>query len=342
MITTQFYKGQGLGNQLWCYVVTRSIAKDKGYDFGIQSPEVFKGADFLNLDLGKTVLKNPTFHYQEKELLHPLNGADIRIYDEGLMNVADDTKIDGIMQDERYIAHRKDEIREWLAVKPEADFKDFASDDICIVNFRGSGYVSEKELLLPPSYWRHAMDHMKKIHPRFRFIVITEDPATAKTFFPDLEIHHFNIGKDYAVIKNAHYLILSNSSFAWFPAWLSQNLKYCIAPKYWARHNISDGFWCPGYSLTTGWMYQDRTGALQTYDECQKELKTYTSSHTNIYSGTTTYQPSLKNKIRENVRIFHTLRKESSTFRAVIDIKKMFLRRSYIRLRKLMNGDMLQ
>ena len=35
MIVTELYNGQGLGNQLFSYVMTRVLALDKGYDFGI-------------------------------------------------------------------------------------------------------------------------------------------------------------------------------------------------------------------------------------------------------------------------------------------------------------------
>jgi len=42
MIATRFYNGQGLGNQLWAYVVTRTIALDLGYEYGIMSPEKFR------------------------------------------------------------------------------------------------------------------------------------------------------------------------------------------------------------------------------------------------------------------------------------------------------------
>ncbi|MEN9913145.1 MAG: hypothetical protein RLY66_553 [Candidatus Parcubacteria bacterium] len=334
MIATRFYKGQGLGNQLWCYVVTRSIATDKGYSFGILSPEEFKGSDFLNLDLG-TPVNNTLAHYEEKRVNHPLNGADIRLYDNNLMNVADNTEIDGIMQDEQYISHRKNEIREWLRIKHESDCTDYANDDICIINFRGSGYVVEKELLLPPRYWRDAMENMRRVNPNFKFIVITEDPATARTFFPDLEIHHFDIGKDYSIVQNAHYLILSNSSFAWFPAWLSTKLKYCIAPKYWARHNISDGFWCPGYSITTGWMYQDRNGNLQDYDSCKKELDEYIAQNQVVYSTESdTFHRTSSMRIREELRIFKTLRDESSSLDALSTITSMYVRRTVIRLKK--------
>jgi hypothetical protein len=55
MIATRFYNGQGLGNQLWAYVVTRTIALDLGYDYGIMSPEKFKGSDFLELDYGNVL-----------------------------------------------------------------------------------------------------------------------------------------------------------------------------------------------------------------------------------------------------------------------------------------------
>jgi hypothetical protein len=56
MIVTELYEGQGFGNQLWCYVVTRIIAKKNGYKFGIKSPEKFKGKEFLNLDFGQKVI----------------------------------------------------------------------------------------------------------------------------------------------------------------------------------------------------------------------------------------------------------------------------------------------
>ena len=56
MIITELYNGQGLGNQLWCYAVTRVIAQKNGYDFGIMSRNKFKGSDFLELDFGKEVV----------------------------------------------------------------------------------------------------------------------------------------------------------------------------------------------------------------------------------------------------------------------------------------------
>ncbi len=296
MITTEIYNGQGLGNQLWCYVVTRVIALRNGYDWGIMHPERLKCLDFLTLDVGKEVT-GITTRYVEKGMFHPTTGADIRLYDPGLMSVPDNTKLDGVMQDEQYIFDYRDQIRQWLAIKPEFDCTDYASDGICVINFRGGEYMRHKELLLDKTYWTKAMNYMREINPAMRFVVITDDVNGARTFFPDLEVHHFSIGKDYAIIHNAHYLILSNSSFAWFPAWLSTNLKRCIAPLYWARHNVSDGYWSMGYSMTSGWQYQDRHGTLVTYDQAVEDFARYRKAHPDYFIARPEPRPSLLKKI---------------------------------------------
>lgn len=297
MIVTELYDGQGLGNQLWCYVVARVIAKNNGFTFGIKSPVKFKGGDFLHLDFGASVIggtgpeggppttlpEGITHYYAEQQLFHPITGADIRIHDDALMQISDNTKIDGCMQDEQYILPHKDVIREWLTIAAESDCRDFSSDNICVINFRGGEYARHSELLLPKKYWHDAIEHMRTINPEMQFVVITDDIKTAKKFFPNLDVFHFSIGKDYAIIHRSKYLILSNSSFAWFPAWLSTDLRYCIAPKYWARHAVSDGYWSLGTNLTSGWIYLDRNGDLFDYAACVEEFKAYRQVHQDYY-----------------------------------------------------------
>lgn len=324
MIVTEIYNGQGLGNQLWCYVVTRVIALDRGYSYGIKNHNKFKGLDFLNLDFGNEVVggsghegEDPytlpngiKYYYKEREIQHPISKADIRIYDKNLVNVPDNTKIDGVMQDEQYILHRKNEIRGWLQVKKEYDCYDYSDENICVINFRGGEFARHSEVFLTKKYWGDAIANMLKINKNFKFVVITDDVSTARTFFPDYDVMHFNIGKDYSIIKNAYYLILSNSSFAWFPAWLSETLKYCIAPKYFGRHNISDGYWSLGYNITSDWHYQDRDGKLFEYDECIKEFQNYIASHKDYFpeSDEVNYNfvPNTKTKYFIKRTIFYT------------------------------------
>ena len=96
-----------------------------------------------------------------------------------------------------------------------------------------------------------------------------------------MKAYHFDLAKDYTVIKNAHYLILSNSTFAFFPAFTSDTVKYIIAPKYWARHNVSDGYWASEQNIYSDFVYMDRKGKLFTAEECRQELEDYKAKSEN-------------------------------------------------------------
>ena len=120
------------------------------------------------------------------------------------------------------------------------------------------------------------------------------------------------------MIKNAHYLILSNSSFAFFPAWISEKLKYALAPKYWGRYNISEGYWNLGYNLTSRFDYLDRAGNINDYRTCQKELTSYIEKNKDIYSGGRTFKPSIIRSIQNNIHIFFTVRKDTSSLYALM------------------------
>lgn len=298
MIATEFYHGQGFGNQLACYVTTRVIAEDKGYDFGFMGLENLgdrrfngNGLYFMDLDLGKPV-QGIVNRYVEKELRLRANfsyhdstiGCDIRGIDQDLINVPDNTKIDGVMQGEGYFKHRKKDLREWLKVKPEFEVYDFSSDDICVLNYRDYSGPDCQAMYLTRDYWAKAIYHMLNINPDFTFVVITENPTEAKNVLPELadNTFHFDVGRDYSIIKNAKYLILSNSSFAIWPA-VTGDPKMVIAPKYWGRHNVSDGFWTCGYNLYEDWFYQDRNGVLYSYDECKRDLELYMLKNPQIY-----------------------------------------------------------
>ena len=52
-------------------------------------------------------------------------------------------------------------------------------------------------------------------------------------------------------------------------------MKYILAPKYWARHNVSDGYWASEQNIYEGWHYQDRHGKVFSAGECKEELEQY-------------------------------------------------------------------
>jgi hypothetical protein len=298
MIVTEIYNGQGLGNQLACYVTTRVVALDKGYEFGIMNPHKFKCLDFMDLNFGLPVTGGsgpeggpPTklpdgieYYFRERDIRHP-NGSDIRLDDPKLEEIKDKTKLDGVFQSENRIIHRKNEIKEWLKVKSEKDCYTYSNENICVINFRGGDYAGVADFFLTPDYWRNAIKRMLDINPNFKFVVITDDVPLASWFFPKFEVRHFDIATDYTIIKNAHYLIASNSSFPYFATLCSDTLKKIIAPKYWGRYNISDGYWCVGYNIYRNHEYIDRENNIFTYDECVDQFNDYKRKHSYLWSN---------------------------------------------------------
>src|ERR1051325_1871358 len=199
MILGIFHSGSGLGNQLHRYIATRVKALDLGTDFYMIRPDLFKGRSFLNLNMGKNTFEanGKTNYLNElvttveegtgRTMLMPNNFPfwfeETRYYNPEWNFIHDNTIIDGEFQDERYFEHRLPEIREWLKTEPLE-----MPDDVCVINFRGGEYTVSPELFLPQEYWDRAVKLMRDKYPNIKFEVHTDDPITARKFFPDFKI----------------------------------------------------------------------------------------------------------------------------------------------------------
>ena len=269
MICTEFYDGQGLGNQLWLYVVSRVKSLDLGVQHGVVHPERFKGMHFMNLDFGAQVYggESPeggppkslpvgiTNYYREPIVRHPITKQDISGLDPDFMKIVDHTKIDGNFQSPSFIDHRKAQIGDWLM--PISRYRKSEVNPLeCVINFRGGEYRHMTDVFLPSSYWKHARELMLRTEPRMTFKVVTDDPKLARRFFPKREISNQDMSNDYADVLYAQYLILSNSSFGWFPAWLNVNSRLTIAPKYWWGFNRNQ-YWSTSKIETYEFAYLD-------------------------------------------------------------------------------------
>lgn len=211
MIVGIFHKGSGLGNQLHRYVATRCLAIEKGEDFGMVAPDLFKGDSFLKIDKGVPF-------------------TDYVIEEPSGKVVAPIETIDGEFQGEEVWEKHIDKVREWL--KPNLSWQ----EDCCVISHRGGEYKYVKDLYLPKEYWDLAISKMTEIYPNMKFRVVTDDVEEAQSMFPNFPITH-EISHDWSSILGAKYLILSNSSFAILPAYLNESVKKIIAPLYWAGYN---------------------------------------------------------------------------------------------------------
>lgn len=245
MIAGVLHVGSGLGNQLFRYITTRVIADEKGYDFGMVNPEAFKGASFMNIDMGKPVPGNYVVEvgtgraftdidgyslYEEKKVIE--NGVDIRSYDPEINFIGDNTIIDGEFQDDKYWGHRLYDIGKWLQVAPLE-----MPADTCVIGFRGGEFYTDPDLGLPTSYYEEAIDRMLRKNYHMKFVCVTDDPITARAMLPDFVKITHDVGEDWRKVRFAKNLIISNSSFYILPALLNRGAGEVIAPRYWARRN---------------------------------------------------------------------------------------------------------
>lgn len=243
MIACILHKGSGLGNQLHRIVASRVLALEKSYEFGVVAPELFKGKDFMNLDMGLKSKTDGYFIENSSGKVIPFtegpDGPRIRcpvweewnknVYDPDFNFVENDTIIDGNFEDPKYFEHRLSEISEWLKVEPME-----VVEDVCSIGFRGGEYYTVPELGLPKEYYERAMQEMRKINPKMRFVVHTDDEDMARQFFPEFRIIR-DIEINWRAMRYGKYAIIANSSFYVLPRLLSDGLT--IAPRYWNRYN---------------------------------------------------------------------------------------------------------
>lgn len=251
MIYGIFHKGSGLGNQLHRYVATRSLAEQKGYEFGMVAPELFKGASFMNLDMGikkdiphiidvtsGRVIPTNTNVAKDASWL-PVWQESTNYYNPEFNFIEDNTIIDGEFQDERYFDIEK--IDKWLPVKPLMCIDGDSCEDLCVIGFRGGEFTIFPELFLPREYWDKAIKMMLEINPKMKFEIHTDDEEAARGMFWSRDFHPnviHDIDLNWRSMRYAKYAIIANSSFYILPRLLSKG--YTIAPRYWARHNTKE------------------------------------------------------------------------------------------------------
>src|SRR5690606_28898459 len=123
VIVGEFYKGQGLGNQLYVYASIRGIAEQCGKDYAFVGRERFKGAELFDLDFGVSEFEYPKSKYYEKRLVDPCCGHDIASVDVGLLrhatNAEEPLKVEGLLAGRGYWPGGLKFVREIFRLKPD-------------------------------------------------------------------------------------------------------------------------------------------------------------------------------------------------------------------------------
>jgi hypothetical protein len=240
-------KNGRLGNQLFQYATLRAVGIKTKNTIGFSNlpKKSFDGSDTI---FNFNIIKNknyvsPKKQYREKYFY----------FDESIFTIDDDTDIFGYFQSWKYF----DNIREILKreIIPTDTSKiqsinnflyDFnpKNEKVCAIHVRRGDYLKKEEYhpVCNKTYYENSLNiesikYMKKI-------IVTDDKEWCEQNFTNIPISPFiNNIEDLWLMKNCDAVIMANSSFSWWGAYLGKN-EIVIAPKNWfgsaANINASD------------------------------------------------------------------------------------------------------
>jgi len=256
-MVTAFLQG-GLGNQMFqvCAAISLALENDDEYVFDMSKHflsnqgrkcknylnNIFRNLNFSsNLPI-KNVYHEPRFSYEK-------------------INYLPDVCLMGYFQSEKYFKKFSREIRELFAPDPQSmqiiknKYGEILEKNTVAVHIRRGDYTRLSNYHPPCSleYYSRAMDHFPKDSV---FLIFSDDIEWCKTTFEGDNFVFIENNEDYIdfyLISLCKHVILANSSFSWWGAWLNNNEnKRVIAPHKWfgdsVEHDTRD-LYCEGWRI---------------------------------------------------------------------------------------------
>lgn len=250
----------GLGNQMFCYSMGRAMSLRYNENYAIRiEPTIsddrplgldkFELWNFTNKVDGMTNIKN--------YIKEPKYNYNPNIY-------VPDSCFIGFWQSEKYFSDYSIVIKKDFQLKPEfispriinnLSFLGNINNSVG-VHFRRGDYVDSTHLsTLPLSYYYDALDVLESKIGKFTIFIFSDDIKWTKknfryTKYPinyiseeDAILINKNAYEDLWLMKHCKHNIISNSTFAWWGAWLNENPeKIVISPRRWfyedSRNNV--------------------------------------------------------------------------------------------------------
>jgi hypothetical protein len=269
IIQTKFLSGQGLGNQLWVYAAARAIAEKNERQHVVLGMDDFKGHKFLDIDSAiDPVPHYPIDQFNEMQYYDPSLKYFSSLYDRRVESLPSRVQLNGLFQSEKYFYGYMPFLSSWI--RPNKYVQEKAADfsDVCVLNLRGGEYKRHRSFILPRSYWDNAVKALRQKLGDVEIIVVTDDPAYARVFLPEFPTLKGGIAECYAALMGARAIIVSNSSFSYFPIKSRNDAPFVIAPEFWARYGHPDSRWAMPVNVYKDWNYLSADGAILNYADC--------------------------------------------------------------------------
>ena len=248
-----------LGNQMFQYASLKGIARNRGFDY-----MVAHNADVVVDSLGNklyTELFNPFDIVVKQGVLNTqqyIQEPHFQFSEELFNNCPDNASLVGYYQTPKYFNHIKDEIRSDFTFRPEIlePCKEMMEEMVepVALHIRRGDFITnvENHYNQDLEYYEEALTKFEKNRQVIIFSDDTEWCNKQKLFAPD----RFLIAEgnspyvDMCLMTMCSGFIIANSTFSWWPAWLSvAEDKKVVYPKQWfgvtgytKDHDVTDLF----------------------------------------------------------------------------------------------------
>ena len=227
-----FPKPFGIGNQLFEIAGVIGIATKNGYSYGFDWPN----QEYFEHSLPKKEQREFPIHAMPR---------NYKLYDIGFLgfDVPDNVDLYGLFGSEKYFKHCENLIRYYFTFKEMYN----PYSEWIVIHYRDYGIP--EFTYLDHEYYTRALKHF----PKTDIVVITNNvEAARKAIKIDCEYVKNSPITDLALMSQAIYLIISNSTFSWWGAWLSK--ARVVAPLHWYGGSWRD---CPTKDLyCDGWILE--------------------------------------------------------------------------------------
>lgn len=253
-------KFQGrLGNQLFQFAFIYAVARKLGTSYFIEGLENLSGFRLSGFSSSKnqrtrwaillryvlTRIFTPNEGYLGLTLIRQ---KGIHSPTDILKQVDDYAFFEGFFQSEAYWREYASEIKEVFRLEEKwtSAFKEQKSylleEPYLAIHIRRGDYadweiepLNDKDFRLPVSYYYEALERLNR-EKDLPIVIISDDAAFVEKHFNHLEyrLEYNSVLIDFQILTHARALIISNSSFAWWGAYLNpQDGAKVLAPKYW-------------------------------------------------------------------------------------------------------------
>ena len=225
------------------------------YAFGLAASRRLGTEFVMDEDKLRTVFLVPARSRPAEVPAYPIVRFNNDDYDEPedvLGQLEDGTHYKGFFQSERFFADAAAEVRAAFRLRPEHEdafrnrYDDLLRQSYICCHVRRTDYLTfVGGVALPMAYYRRCLSRLAPARGT-PIVFVGDDLEDARSEFASLEGVRFERNEevvDLQLLMHADALVVSNSSFAWWGAWLnSRPGKRVFAPRDWLGFNHRTGW----------------------------------------------------------------------------------------------------